>query len=87
MQKLQGTKQVRQLLIDCGIDKDHIFRIYNDKRAVGRRYKIVLSVFGGAITGEKPITDQILQNLRNGLDCHNAQDINITQNQIEFKIR
>ena len=87
MVELKGSREVREFLVGEGINKDHIRRIYNDRLVVGRKFKVCLVVFGGALTGEKAVTEELAVKIRNSLFKLGMEDIFISGGKIEFKNR
>lgn len=87
MSELKRTKEVKTLLTDLGLNPDHIFRIYNDRLVKGRRFKIILAVLGGGITGEKALDQKLALKIGNTLTNLGMEEIFISQGRIEFKNR
>ena len=87
MLELKGSREVREFLVGEGINKDHIYRIYNDRLVVGRKFKVCLVVLGGALTGEKAVTEELAIKIGNALSKLGMEDIFISEGKIEFKNR
>lgn len=84
---LNDVKQVRKFLVEKGVNPEHIYKIYNDRLVVGRRFKVLLVVKGGALTGEKALDQELALKIGNTLSDLGMEEITISQGIIQFKNR